>query len=66
MDEFSFLTVTSDDLVDQRALDDTSTHTSMSFSSSAQRRDALFAAVASSTPVNEDRIEGYNGYCVIA
>ncbi|KAI9057601.1 pheromone precursor [Trametes sanguinea] len=65
MDEFSLPTVTSEDLVAQRALDDTSAHTSM-LSSSAHRRDALFAAVASSTPVNEDRIEGYNGYCVIA
>ncbi|KAL7278535.1 hypothetical protein ACG7TL_007534 [Trametes sanguinea] len=66
MDEFSLLTITPDDLVDPRALEDTFAHTSPSSSSSTRQRDALFAAVASSTPVNEDRIEGYNGYCVIA
>ncbi|KAI0370943.1 hypothetical protein BV20DRAFT_1052036 [Pilatotrama ljubarskyi] len=69
MDEFSTVIITlgSVGVLDPLSPMGALSHTSPSFADlSAQDRAAVLAHLTSSAPVNEDRIEGYNGYCVIA
>ncbi|KAI8968752.1 hypothetical protein BD414DRAFT_582150 [Trametes punicea] len=65
MDEFSIFISSSEDVFRGVSAADSTSGSSPPHSSS-QGRDVLVARVAYSPPVNEDRIEGYNGYCVIA
>ncbi|EIW57112.1 B mating type pheromone [Trametes versicolor FP-101664 SS1] len=68
MDDFFLITAASStDTVDSFSLDDP--HSDISSPSpelSPRDRSILLAHLTSSAPVNEDRIEGYNTYCVIA
>ncbi|KAL1937920.1 hypothetical protein VTO73DRAFT_12670 [Trametes versicolor] len=68
MDDFFLITAASStDTVDSFSLGDP--HYDISSPSpelSPRDRSILLANLTTSAPVNEDRIEGYNTYCVIA
>ncbi|KAJ3010641.1 hypothetical protein NUW54_g2418 [Trametes sanguinea] len=68
MDEFFTITVNpADELASSFATSEATSHAPGSFSGlSSHDHSASLAGLASSVPVNGDRIDGYGGYCVIA
>ncbi|OJT14430.1 hypothetical protein TRAPUB_9008 [Trametes pubescens] len=68
MDDFFLITAASStDVVDSFSLiDPNSTVSSPCADLSSRDRAKALAHLASSAPVNEDRIEGFNTFCVIA
>lgn len=66
MDDFSIITVDAAGIFDRYSMLDDASHTIPSTSALSAHARAAASAHITSAPVNEDRIEGYNSYCVIA